>query len=415
MPDQQELLKTWPPLPPWQPWLRLLFWLLAAAIGVFALRQLGPILAWLLNLLSPFLIALVLAYVFDPVVTFVQRKLRLGRTAGILVLALAILAALTAMLVWLIPVLYQQLSALLDQLKTGVPKLIDNFLARHVDPDTIRQWKERAQQTFNQMDELIRQAFGQMGGLLRPVAQGSLEAAGSVAGGLLKGILRLGGWLGVAVLVVTVTFYYLADMDRIPAIIRKMLPQGRRERIWEILVQSDRAVGGFLRGQLTACACVGVMVTLVLFLVGLRQYAILIGCFAGVMHFIPYLGPVAGATPAILWALFSGSFESWNERGLTILLIVGGIALVQTVDGFVLQPYVVGRHASLHPLAVIFALAVGAQAGIGGMVIAVPVACIVKVLWIELFWKERTDFLSAEAAAPPIRRRRRDRASSHPE
>jgi predicted PurR-regulated permease PerM len=369
-----------------------------AAVGLFALRQLAPIVFWLLGVLSPFLVALVLAYVFDPVVTFVQRKLKLGRTAGILVLALSMIAVLGGVMVWLLPVLYEQLTSLIEQIRTRAPELIDRFLTNHVPPETIALWKDDLRDNLGRIDELVRQAFVERNASLQPLAQGSLATASNVAGGILRGLGQVGGWLAGGLLILIVTFYYLTDMDKIPTIIRKMLPEDRREKIWAILVEADRAVGGFLRGQLTACACVAALVSILLFAVGMKQYALLIGCFAGAMNFIPYLGPVAGATPAILWALFTDQFDGLNERGFTILMLVGVFVLVQVVDGLLLQPFIVGKHASLHPLAVIFALAVGSQAGVGGMIIAVPAACIAKVVWIELYWKKRTDFL-----APPSR------------
>jgi predicted PurR-regulated permease PerM len=376
-------------------WLRLALWLLTAVLGVFALRLLGPLLIWAIDLLSPFLVALVLAYIFDPVVTFVQRKLKLGRTGGIAVLALVVFPLLAGIFAWLSLVLYDQSITLVTRLKAALPGMFDRFMAEHVSGETLAVWKDRIEANLGQIDELAKQALARMGGSLSPIAEGSLQTAGNVAGGVLNALGQVGGMLGGTLLIVIVTFYYLTDMDKIPATIRRLLPEKNRERTWELMVKADRAVGGFLRGQLMACTCVAVLVTAILFAVGMKQYALLVGCFAGVMNFIPYLGPIAGATPAMLWALFSGQLETWNERGLTILTIVGGFALVQAVDSFVFQPTIVGKQANLHPLAVIFALAVGAQAGIGGMIVAVPLACIAKVLWVELYWRERTDFLAA--------------------
>jgi predicted PurR-regulated permease PerM len=192
-------------------------------------------------------------------------------------------------------------------------------------------------------------------------------------------------------LVVVIAIYYLLDMHAMPRIIRRLLPAAQRERIWSILLEADRNVGGFLRGQLIACIIVGVLTSIFLIFVGLRQYAILIGCFAGLMHFIPYLGPVAGGTPALLWVLLSQNFQSWPQRGVYVLIIVAGFGIIETIDGFITQPYIVGRSASLHPLTVMLALAIGAQAGIGGMIIAVPSACLARVLWLELFWNKRPD------------------------
>ena len=95
------------------------------------------------------------------------------------------------------------------------------------------------------------------------------------------------------------------------------------------------------------------------------------------------------------------SLESWGQRGVWVVIIIAGFALIQMIDGFVFQPFIVGKQASLHPLAVMLALLVGAQAGIGGMIVAVPVACVVKVLWVNLYWSKRTDFQSDDKRAEP--------------
>ena len=174
-----------------------------------------------------------------------------------------------------------------------------------------------------------------------------------------------------------------------------VIPAGRQERVFEILKKMDRAVGGFLRGQLAVCFCVGTMSTLGLLLLGfhtpaLARYCLLIGILAGVANFIPYLGPILGAAPAILIVLFSppgpGEAITWSYRLWGVAGIGALSALIQTTEGFVLQPYVVGANSGLHPLLVMLALIAGAQFGLGGMIVAIPVAAMARVLVKELWW-----------------------------
>src|SRR5688572_9309189 len=86
-----------------RPWLKPLFVFLAVGIIAFALNETAPALAWLLEILAPFIIALILAYILHPIVNFVQQRLRLGRVTGILVVALVMVAILAGLLVWLLP------------------------------------------------------------------------------------------------------------------------------------------------------------------------------------------------------------------------------------------------------------------------------------------------------------------------
>ena len=155
-----------------------------------------------------------------------------------------------------------------------------------------------------------------------------------------------------------------------------------------------------MRGQLIVCMAIGGLMSLLLFVIGMREYAILIGVLAGLLNFVPYLGPVAGFLPGLGWILFSSRFDDWGDRGIWLLVLLGGFAVIQAIEGFVLQPLVVGKRATLHPLTVIFALLVGSQAGLGGMIVAVPVAAVIKVFWVELFWKDRVDFIGPPARGP---------------
>jgi predicted PurR-regulated permease PerM len=156
----------------------------------------------------------------------------------------------------------------------------------------------------------------------------------------------------------------------------------------DILGKVDEAVGGFLRGQLIAAAIVGVLTAVGLAAIGMWRYALLVGVVAGVGHLIPYLGPVLGATPALLWSFLAPSHTTWGERFLYAGLVIALFVVIELVDGFFSQPRIVGKKSHLHPLVVIAALVIGAQFGITGIVLAVPSAAIARVLIKELWWNE---------------------------
>jgi predicted PurR-regulated permease PerM len=297
---------------------------------------------------------------------------------------------IAGLLLWLAPVLYHQLVSSFHDIRQTLGARLDVYFEKYFEKysETANQTdiRNRLKQFWDELETGAKESLS-VGGILKPVAAGSMVALKNIAGGALAVVAAVGG----ALFIVIIAFYFLADMGAVPKVIRKLLPEQYRERVWDIMLRANDSVGGFLRGQLIACAIVGALASILLVFVGLREYAILIGFFAGLFNFIPYLGPVVGATPAILWALMSSQLTTWNARGLHVAYIVVGFILIQAVDGLVSQPFIVGKRASLHPLFVMLALAVGAQGGIGGVILAVPVACIVKVLWMELFWKKRSD------------------------
>jgi predicted PurR-regulated permease PerM len=214
------------------------------------------------------------------------------------------------------------------------------------------------------------------------------------------------GFFSFVIFVGIINFYLIVDWEKIGPLIRKMVPPHRRERFFEVLQKIDLAMGGFLRGQMTVSALVGSMFAAGLFgisLMGfpaLRNYCLLIGTAAAIGGFTPYLGPIIGLTPAVLILLLTMGVD-WSTKLLTLALLLALFSLIQAIEGFVLQPRIVGKGAGLHPLVVLFALILGAQFGIGGMIAAVPLASVVRVLILEFYWlpvERREAMLAAEAA-----------------
>lgn len=377
--------------------LRGVFWIFCFAVFIFAIRQIAPFFSRLLQLLAPFIFGLTVAYVFHPLVVLIQDRLRMGRVAGIIVAFGIVLGLFIGFFALLIPVLYHQVTDIIDAVTRYLDSdRVDALLLRFVsDEAELEELKATLRDRFEDLRANLGSYLLDGAGALLPVASGGAEAAR----GALSAILGVFAWI-VGLLVLTglglvIAFYMLVDMARIPGILRRMLPETQRERVWSVMVRSNEAVGGFLRGQLVACAGVGILSSILLFLLGLKQYAILIGFVAGAVNFVPYLGPTFGAVPAILWAVFTEDLGGGDERLVRIALIVGAFTLVQIVDGLVFQPFIVGKSASLHPLTVMLALVLGGQFGISGMILAVPAACIVKVIFMEFYWKDRADFLES--------------------
>ncbi|MBI3735566.1 AI-2E family transporter [Candidatus Sumerlaeota bacterium] len=374
--------------------LRAVFWVFCFGVFTFVAVQAWPVLTRVLDVLSPFTTGLILAYVLHPIVRFAEVRLKMSRDMGILVVAALIVGIITLCLVILVPILYAQISASVSATSDFFTKgtVIDKLFGSLSDEDR-QHMKDAIQEFMARLRERFQVILTEQSNVLEPVAAGSFEAARRTVHVAVSAFGWLGGFIATTALTSIVTVWYLAEMSKIPSVIRRLLPERNREQIWDILLKANQGVGGFLRGQLLACVGVGILTTILMLFAGPAKYAILIGFLAGAVNFIPYLGPTIGAAPALLWALLSPQFETWGESGLHIALILGGCGLIQAIDGFVFQPLIVGPQASLHPLAVMLALVVGAQFGIGGMILAVPLASAIKVVFVEVYWKKTKDFL----------------------
>ncbi|MCJ8499003.1 AI-2E family transporter [Desulfatitalea alkaliphila] len=366
--------------------------LLAVVIaGFHTFNLLREWLAILLRALSPFLAALLLAYLLAPIVSVLQRRLGMWRFLGAFVLYALIALLFLGMVAYLLPVILIQIKDLFETLQDNIPAVLAWLSERKfpgVDESTVAFVKQR----LNEVQFDYAGAVDPFLEALKSVASGGILAAGQLTSGLLAGFRWMADVILFFVFVIVINFYLILDWHRIRPFLQGLVPARWRERTFETIDRIDVTVGGFLRGQLIVAAIVGSVFAVGLFLIGfigfgaLQRYAILIGTLAGIGGFIPYLGPSIGLTPAVLIVLLSGG-ETWSTRIAALAAVVSLFATIQAVEGWLLQPKIVGKGAGLHPLVVLFALVVGSQFGIGGLIIAVPAAGVAKVLLLEYVWE----------------------------
>ncbi len=360
----------------------------------------------LLRTLTPFLAGLLLAYLLAPAVIALQRHLKLGRIMGTLAIYLIIFLAFFLLIGFLVPTVITEFIRLFQTIQTALPPLL-NRLAEHpyfrVDPELIAAIQERIHEIQFDYQTLI----GSVLPALKRLASGGMEAVGFATRSIFSGVGSVLGFFSFIVFVGIINFYFIIDWEHVRPVVRKMIPPERRERAFDILDKIDHAVGGFLRGQITVSVIVGSLFAAGLFGMGfvgfpaLRNFCILIGTAAAIGGFIPYLGAIIGVTPALLIVLLTGGVD-WSVKLITLGSVLVLFAGIQALEGFVLQPRIVGKSAGLHPLVVMLALIFGGQFGIGGLIVAVPMASILRVLVREFYWKriERREAALAAEGGP---------------
>jgi predicted PurR-regulated permease PerM len=193
---------------------------------------------------------------------------------------------------------------------------------------------------------------------LSAVVAGGFSVAGSVVAALVVPVLSI---------------YLLNDFDRITAAVRGHLPRRYRRVITEYAREIDGALSHFLRGQLTVMAIVAVLYSVAYSILGVRL-ALPIGIISGTLSFIPYLGSAFALTSGLLMSLLGG----FNPGQLISVVIA--YAIVQTLEGFVIAPRVMGKSVGLPDMWVLIALFVGGQIfGFLGVLLAVPTAAVIKI------------------------------------
>ncbi len=327
------------------------FWLVSLAVLCVFLYVFSGV-------LLPFVAGMAVAYLLDPVCDRLE-KMGMGRMWATLTILFAFILILVLFFILLLPLLGNQLALFLDRFPDLVHKL-QALLSQYFPADLASVAGISAEDLQSSMSNLIGQGASFVGKLAQSLWSG---------GQALLSILSL------FVITPVVAFYLLLDWDRMVAKVDSLVPRNYVKTVRKISDEMNSTIAGFVRGQGTLCLILGIFYGAGLSLAGLN-FGLLIGLFAGLISFIPYVGSTVGLVLSLGVALVQFWPNYW-----WIGLIVGIFALGQFLEGNILQPKLVGDSVGLHPVWLMFALfAFGLLFGFVGLLVAVPAAATVGVL-----------------------------------
>ncbi|HKH19860.1 MAG TPA: AI-2E family transporter [Gammaproteobacteria bacterium] len=328
-------------------------WLALASVLLF-----GWLIYLLAPILTPFLIAALLAYLGDPLADRLEAW-GLPRVLAVVAVCAVLLIVLAAITTLLVPIVSGQIKALANAVPTYVEwinTVVLPWAQRHLDLN------------FAAFDLAA----------VKNALSAHLREAGGAAANIVAYVTRSGavlvGWLLNMLLVPVVAFYLLRDWDLLIALIRGLVPRHVEPTVSRLARESDAVLGAFLRGQLLVMLGLGTIYSIGLSLVGV-EFGLLIGLLAGLVSFVPYLGFIVGLTVASIAVLF----QTHDIFQLVWVIVVFSIG--QMLEGIVLTPWLVGDRIGMHPVAVIFAVLAGGQLfGFFGVLLALPAAAVLAVL-----------------------------------
>jgi predicted PurR-regulated permease PerM len=341
---------------------QLAFWFLMLALASLGLYMSASVLA-------PFVAALILGYVLDPIADRLQ-KLGLSRLMATLVILAVFLVLLTIVILVLAPVLGRQVVGFAESLPVYAARLqalITDQSAALLDKYG-GDWLQKFGIDGANAKDSIQKSLGNF------VGQG-VRWFGDFLKGIWSGGQALVGIVTLTVITPVVTFYLLLDWDEMVAVVHSLVPPRYRPAVTEIAGDIDRALSGFLRGQSLVCLFLGLWYGVGLSMIGLN-FGFLIGTSAGLLSFIPYVGSLTALIFSAVVAIVQG-WPSMGLFGMAMVVVVVG----QFLEGNFLTPKLVGGSVGLHPVWLIFALlAFGSLFGFAGMILAVPAAAAFGVL-----------------------------------
>lgn len=393
-----------------------LFWTALTGLAIATIVALVVALVWGLGrvlhvfapVIWPLAVAGVLACLLDPVVDFLVRK-QVPRMRAILVVFVLALVIVVGLFASVVPQLVVEARDLADkssqfaaQLPAKAGKIADappKWLPQQIVP-LLRTYSENAQPLVtNVAPAAVIETNAPVRVPDLPASPG-VASFKSVADYATRLVPKFGQWLGQALgflgalfsliaglaLVPIYAFYFLLEKHGISQKWRDYLPvQDSRfkDELVFIINSINEYLVAFFRGQVLVAMCDGVLYTIGFVLIGL-PYAMLIGVMATFLTIIPFLGAITTCISALIIALVS--FGDWQHPALVLVVF----AVVQSLEGLVIQPKIMGERVGLHPVTIIVALMVGTTllGGILGGILAIPLAAVLRVLLARYVWRK---------------------------
>ncbi|MCK4260222.1 MAG: AI-2E family transporter [Halanaerobiales bacterium] len=316
------------------------------------------------GILFPFFMAGVIAYLVNPLI----EKL-LGRgfnRLGALILLFSMLVTISLIFgIFGLPLIVDDLNSLAQTLPTYVTNLQNRLDQVYSDFKRIK------------LPAIVKQVADQT---LLKVEQFGLDFVNR----LTDLTLNIFSHLMNLIMAPIIAFYILKDLEELNKSAQLWIPKQYRKEVIQLMSEINGVLNGFMRGQFLVAILIAAFTTVGLVILKVK-FAIVLGIFAGAFNIIPYLGPILGAIPAVAIVLIKSPIQA---VGVIILFVV-----IQQIESGFISPRIMADKVGLHPVTVIFAVLAGGQiGGIIGMILAVPIAGIVKV--ILKFIREKLGYFS---------------------
>ncbi len=306
------------------------------------------------SVLPPFIIALVLAYVFVPGIDWLSKRFNWPRGLVVLGFYLVFIGVVAFGVFAIEPALVSEAR----DLSRDAPGLMRNLFVQAVGAEEISVFGQTVR-----ADQVTAQ-------VLRSLQENSIGPEGAVR--IAESVLRI---IFEFLLFLIVLFYLLKDWHRLAATVLAFMPAQSRPRIRDVALRIHALLGQYVRGQIALVLLMAVATWLILTFVFHLRFALPIAVATGLLEIVPLAGPAVAAAVAAIVAFSQGG-------GQFALLVIVFYTIARHVEDYLVVPNVVGRAVHLHPVVSIFAvLAGGAIGGILGTILAVPTAAALVVLW----------------------------------
>jgi predicted PurR-regulated permease PerM len=317
----------------------------------------GLLLLWFLYLeraiLTPFILAAIFAYIFNPVVNFFSHHLRLPRAISVLIIYLAIVIVIAM---------------------AGVAfssRIVEESLELKQEATVIT---KTAKHQINSLPVWLKPTVNDT---LVSFEKGVVISYPSVLSFVPKAFSRILSFI----IFLFAAFYFLKEGRSMFDKLLNFVPNDYKVEVDILIRKINSVLGGYLRGQIFLIFFVSLTLFICLTILGVK-FALILAVFSGFAEIVPIIGPIVAASVAALAAFIGGTSNFGLAPLQTALVVVVIYAVVRQVQDYLINPYVMGKITKLHPLIILFAVIAGQHiAGILGLILAVPIAGVVKIIF----------------------------------
>ncbi len=307
---------------------------------------------------SPIIWSILLAYLFNPVVDWIQKKFSISRVWSVIVLYIATFLIILFFSATTIPKIIREVRNLMELLPKYTYKMNRLLNELYIKIEQIDKFSPQLTDVKQTMIEYISILEYNIISSIRKIAEI---------------ILNFFSHIFTLILIPIFTFYFLKDKDIVKEKIKSIIPKSFRKNCIDLFNDIHILLNNFIRGQLIVSAFVAFLSTIALIIIKI-DFAILIGISAGIFNIIPYFGPIIGTIPAIIFALLDEPFK--------VIWVIITFTIIQQIECNIVAPKILGESVGLHPVIIILVLLAGGKwFGIAGMVFAVPFVASIKIMF----------------------------------
>lgn len=338
--------------------LRLVGMILLGILALIALRYVFARFPVLQTALTAFFISVILAYIINPLVNYLETK-RIPRRFGVLIVYVGFILALVLLFVVVLPKTIEELRNLF----IALPQWLNEWNVR------ILEMSDKIEKMTNlDMTRIMSSGQKQVEAYLNSLENTFVDKVRSMASGMYAAIGRMVSF----VLVLILTYYFTVDKNRIKVKVYKAIPSGFRSDILNLGSEINAAMMEFVKGKLLLAVIVGLMTMFMLFILGVN-FAVAIGLITIIADIIPYIGPFLAFIPAFFFSFM----DSWTKAVWVAVMFF----FLQWAENNLFAPKILGKRTGLHPAIVLMCIFIGGGTfGVMGMILSVPVFSILVII-----------------------------------